>query len=286
MTLFPFCHYDLMSMNPSDQETMVHYAPSSLWHLTPEALQRDLQQRIHDAVSPIAYPRLVFFRADDVAVPSRNFSHMIAAFKRRRVPLSMAVVPAWLTRNRWEALRSVAGDDPALWCWHQHGYQHKNHEPEGKKCEFGASRPTEAIRQDLRRGRDRLSEIMGPAFFPAFTPPWNRCGTSTLVLLKEMGYYVVSRSKGASSAPPRGLADFSVNVDLHTRKEPDPETARRNLLDELETALGGGFCGIMIHHQRMNGAALDFLDNLLSVLTREPGVRLVHMKDLIETDTP
>jgi hypothetical protein len=75
-------------------------------------------------------------------------------------------------------------------------------------------------------------------------------------------------------------------VDLHTRKEPDPETARRNLLDELETALGGGFCGIMIHHQRMNGAALDFLDNLLSVLTREPGVRLVHMKDLIETDTP
>lgn len=265
---------------------MVQYAPSALWRLPPEDLQRDIHQRVRDAVSSNAYPGLVFCRADDVAVPSKHFSYMIAVFKRRRVPLSMGVVPTWLTRKRWEALRSVTGDDPALWCWHQHGYQHKNHEAEGKKCEFGAARPTAAIRRDLRRGRDRLSDIMGPAFFPAFTPPWNRCGTSTLVLLKEMGYYVVSRSKGAAPAPPRGLADFSVNVDLHTRKESDPETGRRNLLNELETALGSGFCGIMIHHQRMNGAALDFLDNLLSVLAREPGVRLVHMKDLIETETP
>jgi len=265
---------------------MVHYAPSSLWRLPPEDLKRDLRQRVHDAVSPASYPSLVFFRADDVAVHGKQFANLIAVFKRHRVPLSMAVVPAWLTRSRWEIIRSLAGDDPALWCWHQHGYQHKNHEREGKKCEFGQTRPVEAIRHDLQKGRDRLTSIIGPAFFPAFTPPWNRCGTTTLVLLEEMGYYVISRSQGASPAPPRGLADFSVNVDLHTRKEPLPETGRENLLVELETSLKSGFCGIMIHHQRMNGAALDFLDALLAILSREPGVRPVHFKDLIETETP
>ncbi len=265
---------------------MTHYTPSPLWRLPQKDLKRDLEQRIHDAVSNAHYPSLVFFRADDVAVPGRHFSGLISVFKRHRMPLSMAVVPTWLTRSRWETLHALAGDDPALWCWHQHGYQHKNHESEGKKCEFGESRPAEAIRRDLQKGRDRLADIMGPAFFPAFTPPWNRCGATTLVLLKEMGYYVVSRSQGADPAPPRRLADFSVNVDLHTRKETDPETGLENLMVELETALKSGFCGIMIHHQRMNGAALEFLDALLAALRREPGVRPVHMKDLIETETP
>lgn len=263
---------------------MIHYTPSSLWRLHPEDLQRDLQQRVHAVVSPSSHPCLVFFRADDVAVPSRKFSRLIALFKRRRVPLSLAVVPTWLTPSRWEAVRSIAGDDPFLWCWHQHGYQHKNHEPKGKKCEFGQSRAEADLRRDLRRGWDRLSSIMGPLVFQAFTPPWNRCGATALVLLKEMGYYVVSRSEGAIHAPPRGLADFSINVDLHTRKESQPEAGRDHLLAELETALAGGFCGVMIHHQRMNGPAFDFLDRLLEILSREKRVKLMHLQDLAGTE--
>ena len=45
----------------------------------------------------------VFFRADDIAVPSKNFSRMMDLFLSYRIPLCLAVVPAWLTPKRWEA---------------------------------------------------------------------------------------------------------------------------------------------------------------------------------------
>ena len=56
---------------------------------------------------------------------------------------------------------------------HQHGYDHTNHETEGKKQEFGPARPADAHRRDIQTGRDRLRDLLGDAFDPIFTPPWN-----------------------------------------------------------------------------------------------------------------
>jgi hypothetical protein len=72
-----------------------------------------------------------------------------------------------------------------------------------------------------------------------------------------------------------------VAVDLHTRKEENPEAGRLALFKELGEALNHPLCGVMIHHQRMNEAAFAFLDLLLQSLTRWRGVRLVHLGDLL-----
>ena len=250
----------------------------------------DLASRVEGCI-PAAVERLagkgggcVFFRADDVAVPGRNLNGLLDMFKRHRAPLCLAVVPAWITAGRWHYLKDLGAGEPALWCWHQHGWRHVNHETDGKKQEFGASRGPSDIKRDLARGKRRLEDILGEAFYPAFTPPWNRCGFSTLQLLQELGYVAVSRSCGSQPEAPGELPDFCVNVDLHTRKERDPASGWRNLLEELQQAISSGRAGIMIHHQRMNAAAFDFLDILLTILVKKTEIQLLNFKDLVEKD--
>jgi peptidoglycan/xylan/chitin deacetylase (PgdA/CDA1 family) len=221
----------------------------------------------------------IFFRADDIAVPGKQFAHLLEVFSQNRVPLCLAVVPAWLTRQRWRVLKNIAQNTASRWCWHQHGWRHVNHEIDGKKQEFGPVRSRADLEHDIRRGRQRLESLLGQSFYPVFTPPWNRCDQKTLEVLKERNYAAISRSRG-SKPPTEGLLNFDVNVDLHTRKEKTPPAGWENLFIELQQAIASGQCGIMIHHQRMNKAAFDFLDILLQALKRQKTLQLVHFKDL------
>ena len=129
-------------------------------------------------------------------------------------------------------------------------------------------------------GRQRLENLLGKSFFAAFTPPWNRCDQKALDVLENLSYAAVSRSRGSRPPPPKGLPNFDINVDLHTRKEKTQTAGWDNLWDELQQAIASGRCGIMIHHQRMNQAAFDFLDILLKVLKKQKKLQLVHFKHL------
>jgi hypothetical protein len=228
---------------------------------------------------------LIFFRADDVGVPSENFSRLSSLFYRYQIPLSLAVVPVWLTHQRWDQLKALTGDISSLWCWHQHGWRHINHSEKGKKYEFGQSRSSYQIKTDLKNGRDRLKNIMGENFYPIFTPPWNRCDNNTITLLKDLNYKAVSRSAPNKPENPEKIPEYNVNVDLHTRKEKDPEKGWDNLFGELGQALANGRCGIMVHHQLMNDQSFVFMESLFQTLTHKPGMKTVHLKDLAENNT-
>ena len=120
-------------------------------------------------------------------------------------------------------------------------------------------------------------------FYPMFTPPWNRCSAEALALLNHLGYLAVSRYQGARPASSESLPDITVNVDLHTRRETRAEDGWQNLFEELRAALFNRFCGIMIHHQRMNDAAFAFLDLLLDRLVRTDGCQIVAMPAIVES---
>jgi hypothetical protein len=253
---------------------------TAVWRRLPKEWADQLQaccQRANDVSSG---PTAVFFRADDIAVPGRQFQRLMEVFTRNEVPLGLAVVPAWLTPPRWQALSDMGASRPDLWCWHQHGWRHRNHEPLGKKQEFGPFRSADALRTDLDRGRRRLNAIMDAAFSPLFTPPWNRCSEITLALLKEMGYDAISRSRGSQPPAPSDLPDHAVDVDLHTDRAPTAANGWQRLINQLEKRLRQPRCGIMIHHQRMNDAAFCFLDTLLSILRQQPRLHMTDMRDL------
>ncbi len=228
----------------------------------------------------------IFFRADDIAVPGSQFMRLLEIFARHRVPLCLAVVPAWLTRPRWQALQAAGRDCAYLWCWHQHGWRHANHERQGKKQEFGTARPPIELEHDIQRGRRRLEKLMGTRFYPVFTPPWNRCDGRALAVLEKLGYAGVSRSTGSRPAPPAGLPGFDVAVDLHTRRETAAGPGWDSLFAELLRAIAAGSGGIMIHHRFMNQAAFEFLDLLLQKMSSHRNLRLVSFKDLAGNPGP
>jgi hypothetical protein len=256
--------------------------PSAIWRHLPADLDVRVEECIRAGCEKAESRGIVslFFRADDAAAPGKQFSRMMALFSTYGVPLSLAVVPAWLTPQRWQYLKGFEKKNPSRWCWHQHGWRHASHAAEGKKQEFSDARAVSEIKQDLERGKNRLEQLMQDKFYPVLTPPWNRCGSLTLQLLKELGYAAVSRSCGSKPPSPPGLPDFCINVDLHTRREKNPVVDWENLLAELYRALASNYCGIMIHHRMMNAAAFDFLEVLLRALKKNPGLRLIHFKDL------
>jgi len=223
---------------------------------------------------------VAFFRADDIAGVDERFRLLMHLFNRHQIPLNLAVVPQWLTAEQWEAMQRFSPDNP-LWCWHQHGWNHSNHEVQGKKSEFGPARTREDIRLDLLQGRNRLKKILGGLFCPVFTPPWNRCSTITLELLEELDFLAVSRAKTAKPPYAGKLPDLAVNVDLHTRREKDGRQGWENLLAEFSEAAQSGQIGVMLHHQRMNDAAFDFLANLLSLFQKQAAIACTTFRQLL-----
>ena len=241
----------------------------------------EIRRRIDAGIQAAGGGSRLFFRADDIGVPSTGIERLMTLFARMRVPLSLAVVPAWLTGERWRRLLQAGRKSPELWCWHQHGWRHANHERSGKKQEFGPSRPPAKASQEVRRGRDRLQTLMGRHFYPVFTPPWNRCSAETLAELVNLNFRAVSRSRNSQPPAPRCLPEFSVHVDLHTRKEPKEEDARNAALGELQQGMGDSLCGVMLHHRRMNDRAFAFLELLLEILVQNSRIELVNFRDLL-----
>lgn len=256
---------------------------SRIWQQPPSDMASRIKACIGDAGAHFETTEqgYVYFRADDVAVPGRQYYRMMELFSNYRVPLSLAVVPAWLTPERWNALQKTALPSASLWCWHQHGWRHFNHETEGRNQEFGSGRRFSEIKHDLLKGRQRLEDILGGHFYPVFTPPWNRCNLETLALLKEYSYLAVSRNCGALPPPPENLPDLCVDVDLHTRKDKDSVSGWDRLFKALRKDISSKQCGIMLHHQKMNAAAFDFLDMLLKTLKQSKKIVPVGFKDLV-----
>jgi hypothetical protein len=155
---------------------------------------------------------------------------------------------------------------------HQHGLAHVNHEPNGRKHEFGPSRPADVQRADIEAGRKLLAERLGDAVEPIFTPPWNRCTRDTGVCLAELGFAVLSRE---SRAEPFGLPDlYELPVSLDwCRLAPDAFAQR--------FAAATAQVGVMFHHAEMDRDGMDRADQLLALVARHDRARALPMMAIV-----
>ena len=247
---------------------------SRLWQQVPED--------VYDRLAALFAGRraTVFLRADDIAIPSASQNRLLETFIRRQAPLCAAVVPTWMTPARWQEICALVGNHHQLFAWHQHGWNHRNHQAIGKKQEFGSGLTAAEKARLIAAGRRRLGAILGDHFLPVFTPPWNRVDLETLQALRDQGFFAISRYRGDKLASLPELPDFPANVDLHTRKEASAELAWQGLFAEISQALEDGRVGLMLHHQRMNQAAFTFLERLLEMLQAEPGLCLCHFGEM------
>lgn len=217
----------------------------------------------------------VFFRDDDAAEDRPSLRRLLGLFEGQRAPLNLEVIPGLLTAAGAQLLRAAATRHPELIGLNQHGWRHENHESTGRKCEFGPSRDEEQQLEDLRRGRQRLEEAFGDAFFPVFTPPWNRCTAVTHRALVALGFAAISDISSKRNPPAEGLMRIPATIDIIDWQGTRDLRPVDELLDELmEQIRAGGPIGILLHHQVMSDAAFDFLARLLDELRAAEAIGL------------
>jgi peptidoglycan/xylan/chitin deacetylase (PgdA/CDA1 family) len=227
-------------------------------------------------------PVQFFFRDDDAGWDDDALERLLDVFEPSGLPLDVAAIPAAVTPRTAELLtgrRATGRNDLTV---HQHGYTHVNHELEGRKCEFGVSRPPDQQAEDVTAGRALLRERVGDV--PSvFTPPWNRCAPWTAEVLRELGFEVLSRDLSAGSAGVAELLELPVTVDWFAKRKAVPvdRTGRGELL--AAGAREPRPVGVMLHHAVMTEEDLADLGALLGLVAGHPSATIGHLHELALT---
>jgi hypothetical protein len=241
--------------------------------MKPDTMFPALSRALDEAGAPVAF----FFRDDDGGWEDARLRALLDLHERRGVPIDLALIPDALgPRIVPELERRVSRSDAVG--LHQHGRAHVNHEPSGRKCEFGPSRKAVDQYTDIESGRNTLAERFGERVDPIFTPPWNRCTQVTAVSLSALDFRVLSRDRGAEDLNLFGMLELPVSVDFCGRAGARPAAAE---LDRrlAQAAADRGPVGVMLHHAVMDDASLLELDALLALLARHPNARCARMID-------
>lgn len=222
-----------------------------------------------------------FFRDDDAGWETDRLFELLDLFGRHSIPIDVAAIPEAMTDSLGFELRSRIEAGPGRLAIHQHGFAHRNHEAEGRKCEFGVTREPLLQQRDIQSGKEKLLDLFGPHLSPIFTPPWNRCTAATGECLRRAGFLVLSRDSTAKPLNLDGLFELPVTIDWFARAKGVPLS-----LDRLGTRLAGmarppAPVGIMLHHALMDECELGRANELLTLIASHENARCYLMEQIV-----
>ena len=203
---------------------------------------------VREALDGLADPASLFFRNDDCGWSDDRLLLLLDIFADFGSLWILAAIPAALNSAFAQKLSRRMAAHPERLRIHQHGYAHLNHEPEGKKCEFGPARDYISQRSDIENGQHRLAELLGAAPDPIFTPPWNRCTAVTARCLAELGFQVLSRDSHAEPFEIPSLFEMPIAVDWFAHRKKvrlDRMEWGKLLAAKLQRKRPSGSCFIM-----------------------------------------
>jgi Uncharacterized protein conserved in bacteria (DUF2334) len=223
---------------------------------------------VRAAIDGSPAPVEVFFRDDDAGWAPDRLRALLDRFEHHELPVDLAVIPAALGETLAAELR-VRATTQRLGL-HQHGFAHRNHEPDGRKYEFGPHRAPDRQRCDIEAGAARMADLLGDLVQPIFTPPWNRCTVDTGRCLAELGLSVLSRESRAAPLEVPGLDEVPIRIDF----------VKPDRAEQLATAVAeGGPIGVMLHHAVMDRENVERADELLALVATHPRVRASAILD-------
>lgn len=239
---------------------------------------------VRRALDEAPEPATFFFRDDDAGWADDRLFRLLDLFAACDLPIDLAVIPQALTPRLAREISARIQTGGGRINVHQHGFAHKNHEPEGRKCEFGPARTRAEQERDLESGKSYLAELLGPFVHPIFTPPWNRCTAVTGDCLVRLGFRILSRDRSAGPLGIYGLQELPVAIDWFAKRR----GARLNLND-LGTLVAVAIkdakhAGIMLHHAVMDAGERQAVGELLAALASHGRVRCDLMQSLAEAE--
>ena len=237
-----------------------------------------LRQALDAAPRPIAF----FFRDDDAGWDDGHLLELLDLFARYLMPIDIAAIPGALTSQMAAELRARIEAAPQRVAIHQHGFNHRNHEPAaGRKCEFGIARGPACQQSDIEQGKRLLENLFGPLVTPIFTPPWNRCTSVTGECLRRTGFRILSRDRSATPLCLDGLVELPVTIDWFARTRGvrlSPAELGAGMADAVTTAAP---VGIMFHHALMDETERGRSGELLALLASHGNAQCSLMDRLV-----
>lgn len=235
-----------------------------------------------------------WWRDDDAGRPAPAFGRLLPLAADLALPLGLAVVPAWLTREVAEAIRAAPAAVGVL----QHGFAHADHEtanepgaPKARPAECGQARPAQAALEELASGQATLTAAFGERFLPVFVPPWNRIAPAVLAGLPGAGYRALSTfGPRAATEPVPGLLQVNCHADPILWRESNRFAGAAATLERLRAHLAAGRAGqadpaeptgFLTHHRDMDAACWAFSEELLRRLGTHPAVRFPPLQALL-----
>jgi hypothetical protein len=226
----------------------------------------------------------VFFRDDDADDDLPNLRRLLDTFVERDAPINLEVIPGTLTARGTALLQSSLKAAPGRIEVNQHGWRHTNHEPIGRKCEFGPSRTYRQQLEDIQRGRDVLDAAFGPGWNPVFTPPWNRCTHDTLRAISELGFNGLSNDNHERPLTNFRFSEIPTTFDLYTWKSGPVVKQEAEVLVTLAGQVQAGHTiGVLLHHKVMTPEAFRITGILLDRFARSPAVRLHTFEKILNS---
>jgi hypothetical protein len=226
--------------------------------------------------------RLSFFlRDDDAGWADERLFALLDLGAERSLPIDLAVIPRALRPELARALLARLEGEPIS--LHQHGLAHVNHEPRGRRCEFGPARRRDVQRRDIVEGRGLLVELLEGRVDPIFTPPWNRCTTDTAECLAELGFLALSRESRAEPFGISALQELPVAVDWFAHRHGERLTPDRLAALLARATERSDPIGIMFHHAAMDEEDLTRAAELLDLLALSGDAVVRPMSSLIRS---
>jgi hypothetical protein len=230
-----------------------------------------------------AAPLHLFFRDDDVDEDEAPLRRLLQLFLRWKTPINLGVIPGRLTAAGCELLRQSVSTAPPLLELNQHGWQHRNHERAGRKCEFGPSRTFAEQLADIAQGQARMNEAFGSDWFPVFIPPWNRCTEATCQVLDQLGFRGLSRDRGKSLGAGYRFRELPITLDLYRWRDGAQLRPTEEIVSDLiGQIMQGELIGVMLHHKVMDEEAFAWVATLLQVFKRHTAVQCHTFQQLLE----
>jgi hypothetical protein len=239
-------------------------------------------------------PATFWWRDDDAGAPHPGLTRLLGLAARLRLPLGVAVVPAWLEDEVARLLREAPPGVAVL----QHGWAHANHEtapPPGERkvrpAELGAARAAPVVLAELAAGWARLRAALGPRALPVLVPPWNRIAPAVAAALPAAGYAALSAfgPRHAAVAIP-GLGRLDCHADPIVWREgkrfAGPAATLARLTAHLADRRAGGAdpaepTGLLTHHRDMTETFWGFLEEWLARVRAHPGAAFPDLAGLV-----
>ena len=205
----------------------------------------------------------LWWRDDDAALPDPALDRLLGLCP---VPLALAVIPATVHE---ETAGTILAHGAATVI--QHGYAHRNREPEGRrKCEFGDHQDMDDALDDLVIGRRRLEALFDDRFAPVLAPPWNRLAASYTAQLIGVGLTgLTTYGPRAAASPAPGVVQVNSHIDIidwrGTRGFVGEDAALGLAVDHLaarraETVDTAEPTGLLSHHLVHDEATWHFIE--------------------------